>query len=216
MTKDAYSWIARHYDKLFDTMNAGLHHASLKLFSPGKGMAVLDVGCGTGSHLVAYQKAGCEIYGIDKSAAMLQVAQDKLGSDARLHLGDASSMPFENAQFDLISTTLTLHEMNPGVRHAVISEMKRTLKPDGRLLLIDYHPGSLQFPKGWISKVIITMAEIAAGREHFKNYRQFMASDGLPTLISAHQLSIEKQRIVSGGNMALFLLSLETEQTGQS
>jgi hypothetical protein len=76
-------------------------------------------------------------------------------------------------------------------------------------LLIDYHPGPIQPFKGWINKSVITLAEIAAGREHFKNYRNFMANKGLPALISTHGLSVEKEKIVSGGNIALFLLRSE-------
>ena len=206
MSEDAYARIARRYDTLFDSMNDGLRAVSHKMFPPAAGMAVLDVGCGTGSHLEKYQEAGCTVYGIDMSPAMLQVAQQKLGDAAKLHLGDASAMPYEDGVFDLITTTLTLHEMPPAVRDGVLSEMKRTLKPDGRLMLIDYHPGSLRFPKGWLFKAIILVAEMIAGGEHYANFRQFMGNDGLPTLIAAHHLEIEKQKIVSGGNMALFLL----------
>lgn len=210
MNQDAYGRIARWYDTIFDSMNAGLRAVGKKMFAPSEGMTVLDVGCGTGSHLLAYQKAGCEVYGIDMSPAMLKIAQKKLGDQAKLYQGDASKMPYDDDLFDLITTTLTLHEMAPETRDAVLGEMKRTLKPDGRLLLIDFHPGSLRFPKGWLFKIIITISEIAAGREHYKNYRQFIRNQGLPALIEAHHLAIEKQRIVSGGNMALFLLSLET------
>jgi ubiquinone/menaquinone biosynthesis C-methylase UbiE len=143
------------------------------------------------------------------SPAMLKVAQEKLGADAHLQLGDASNMPYEDGFFDLITTTLTLHEMPPTMRDAVIAEMKRTLKPDGRLLWIDFRPGSLRFPKGWRYKIIITISEILAGRDHYKNYRHFMAHKGLPALIDAHDLAIDQQKIVSGGAMMLCLLSVK-------
>jgi hypothetical protein len=45
----------------------------------------------------------------------------------------------------------------------------------------------------------------------FKNYRNFMANKGLPGLISTHGLSVDKEKIVSGGNIALFLLRAEQE-----
>jgi len=208
MSKDAYGRIARWYDTLFDSMNAGLRAVSKRMYPPSAEMTVLDVGCGTGSHLKAYQKVGCTVYGIDMSPAMMEVARQKLGEGANLHLGDATDMPYDDDTFDLITTTLTLHEMPPPTRDGILTEMKRTLKPDGRLLLIDYHPGKLRFPKGWLFKGIITAAEIAAGREHYANFRQFMATDGLPMLIASHQLKVEQQKIVSGGNMALFLLSV--------
>jgi demethylmenaquinone methyltransferase/2-methoxy-6-polyprenyl-1,4-benzoquinol methylase len=209
MNTDAYGKIAKWYDTLFEPLNAGLRAISMKMFPPGAGMFILDVGCGTGSQLALYQKAGCEVFGIDTSPAMLQVARRKLGNRANLHLGDASRMPYRAEMFELITTSLTLHEMPGAVRTAVMNETKRTLKKDGRILLIDFHPGSIRFPKGWLFKGIITVSEIAAGREHFKNYRDFMARNGLPALSAAHGLSVDKERIVSGGNLGLFLLRLE-------
>jgi ubiquinone/menaquinone biosynthesis C-methylase UbiE len=212
MSKDAYSRISRWYDMLFDSMNAGLRAVSHKMLPPQDDMRVLDVGCGTGSNLEAYQKAGCSVYGIDMSPSMLQIAEQKLQEDAELYLGNATAMPYEDNFFDLVTTTLMLHEVSPSVRDQVITEMQRTVKPDGSIILIDFHPGKLRFPRGWMYKIIITISEIAAGREHFANYRQFMASNGLPSIIDAHQLAIEKKKVVSGGNMALFLLSVETEK----
>ena len=50
------------------------------------------------------------------------------------------------------------------------------------------------------------ISEILAGREHFRHYRHSMAHQGLPALIAAHGLIIEQQKIVSGGNMGIFLL----------
>jgi ubiquinone/menaquinone biosynthesis C-methylase UbiE len=210
MVDDAYGRIAKRYDTIFDSLNAGLRRVSLKMFPPTEGMLVLDVGCGTGSHLALYQQAGCMTYGIDLSPSMLRVAREKLGDEANLQLGDASNMPYPDDLFDLITTTLTLHEMPQDTRSNILNEMKRTLKPDGQILLIDFHPGSIRFPKGWLYKVIITIAEILAGREHFKNYRHFMAHGGLPVLIADQDLAIKSKKIVGGGNMALFLLQPET------
>lgn len=207
MSNDAYSFISKFYDSVFDSLNANFRVRSLKMLPPSEGMTVLDVGSGTGSHLIDYQQAGCIVYGIDMSPSMMQVAQEKLGEEANLHLGDASHMPYKNDFFDLVTTTLMLHEMRPAMRDKVIKEMIRTVKADGHILLIDFHPGKLRFPAGWWSKIVITISEIIAGREHFKNYRQFMATKGLPTLINENNLVIQKQKIVSGGNMVLFLLS---------
>ena len=182
---------------------------ALSFFAPYdriEGKTVLDVGCGTGIHLKLYQRAGCIVSGIDLSPAMLHVARDRLGDNANLCLGDASSMPYKDHTFDLIIMSTVLHEMPSGIRAAVISESKRTCKEAGRILLIDFHPGPIQPLKGWINKGIILMAEIAAGREHFKNYRDFIARDGLAGLISTHRLMVDREKIVAGGNVALYLL----------
>ena len=209
MREDPYRSIARWYDRLFEPINSGLRVLGLRLFIPKKDMALLDVGCGTGLHLYLYRKYQCALYGIDPSPSMLEIAQKRLVDAARLHLGDASDMPYEDKRFDLAIAMLALHEMNPPTRSAVVQEMKRVLKPSGRLLLIDFHPGPIRPLQGWWTKLIIILSEIAAGREHFRNYRQFMAVKGLPALISEHNLAVEKQRIVSGGALAAFLLRAE-------
>jgi demethylmenaquinone methyltransferase/2-methoxy-6-polyprenyl-1,4-benzoquinol methylase len=102
-----------------------------------------------------------------------------------------------------------LHEMPQKTRADVIVEALRTCRDDGHILLIDFHPGPVQPLKGWINKGIILIAETAAGREHFKNYRDFIARDGLAGLISTHGLRIVQEKIVAGGNVALYLLSNE-------
>jgi hypothetical protein len=47
--------------------------------------------------------------------------------------------------------------------------------------------------------------EVAAGREHFHNYRDFLAREGLPGLISAYGLSVETEKVVSAGNMLAYV-----------
>lgn len=205
--KDAYRNIAGIYDRLFENMNKGLRLAGIRMFRPSKGMNILDVGCGTGTHLELYQRYGCHLYGIDLSPSMLDVARARLGDSARLELGDATSMPYENHEFDLIICMLSLHEMAQQTRSGVLSEMKRVLKDDGRILLIDFHPGPYQLFQGWISKVIIFLSELAAGREHFKNYRQFIAAKGLSTLATLNKLEVEKQNILAGGTFAICLVT---------
>ena len=205
--KDAYCNIAGIYDRLFENMNKGLRLAGVRMFRPSKGMNILDVGCGTGTHLELYQRYGCNLYGIDLSPSMLDMARARLGDSARLEQGDAVHMPYENCKFDLIISMLSLHEMAQQTRLGVLSEMKRVLKDDGQILLIDFHPGPYQPLQGWISKVIIFFSEFAAGREHFKNYRQFIATKGLSTLAAQSSLEVEKQSILAGGTFTVLLVS---------
>jgi ubiquinone/menaquinone biosynthesis C-methylase UbiE len=209
MKKDPYRSLARWYDRLFEPINKGLRVLGLRLFLPKEGMSILDVGCGTGQHLELYRRYRCAMYGIDPSPAMLEIAKNRLGDCAKLHLGDASNMPYEDGSFDLVLAMLALHEMSAGTRSSVIREMKRVLKDGGRILLIDFHPGPLKPLQGWYTKLIITLSEIAAGREHFRNYRHFMRIKGIPTLIAEHGLLVDKSRIVSGGALAEFLLKEE-------
>ena len=148
----------------------------------------------------------CEIYGIDLSPSMLERAQIKFGESADLRLCDAAHTPFQDRFFDLVLSTYTLHEIPYKKRSSIINEMIRVVKDDGNLLLTDFHTGPIRFPGGWIDKAFITFFEILAGREHFLNGRDFLARGGLQGLINLHRLNVESKRIISGGNVALFLL----------
>ncbi|MCX6028178.1 MAG: class I SAM-dependent methyltransferase [Chloroflexi bacterium] len=176
------------------------------MFIPPRGAAVLDVGCGTGIHLEMYQRYGCKLYGIDTSQSMLELARARLGESAVLRLADATQMPYEAGFFDLVICMLALHEMDERVRRKVIGEIKRVIKRDGRILFIDFHAGSPRPLKGWLSKSVILLSEVAAGRRHFRNYRHFMSIGGLPHLFEESKLSIEKEKIVGDDTLALYLL----------
>ncbi len=189
-------------------MNRGLRVLGLRMFRPDRGMAVLDVGCGTGMHLEMYQEYGCSLYGIDASPSMLEVARTRLGERAELRLADAAQMPYEDGAFDLVLCMLALHEMDESVRGLVVGEIMRVLRSDGRSLLIDFHAGGARPVKGWLTKLVILLSEAAAGRRHFQNYRHFMSVGGLPALIGDSRLSIEKEKVVGGDTLALYLLHL--------
>jgi ubiquinone/menaquinone biosynthesis C-methylase UbiE len=203
---DAYRRIAHVYDRLIEPRVAALRSIGLAMHPPASEMRVLDVGCGTGAHLERYLDAGCRVTGVDRSPAMLARARDRLGDRAELHQADASLLPFPDASFDLILAVAFLHELDPLVRPSVVGEMKRALAPDGRILVIDFHPGRLRFPKGWARRVVSVLAELAAGRTHHRNYRIFMAEGGMPALVSGHEMAMEAEKVVAGGAMGLYLV----------
>jgi demethylmenaquinone methyltransferase/2-methoxy-6-polyprenyl-1,4-benzoquinol methylase len=201
IVNDPYRRIARFYDGLLDRPNAVMRRIGLAMVPPKDGMTVLEVGCGTGANLVLYQRAGCEVAGVDLSPSMLEVARAKLGETADLRLCDAADMPYRDGSFDLVVAFLTLHEMPPDVRESVLDEMVRVAGPNGRLLLIDFHPGPLRFPRGWLFKSGIVVLEVSAGREHFRNYRDFLAREGVRGLVDKRSLTVVKEKVLSAGNV---------------
>ena len=209
MNTDPYKKSAKKYDIIVERFAAAFRQIGMQMYPPKEGMIVLDVGCGTGTNIGLYHKAGCNVFGIDSSPAMLEEAKNKIGNQAELLLGSASEMGYPDEFFDLVIGMLTLHEMPRKIRSQVLNEMARVLKQGGRILLVDYHPGSVRFPIGWMYKAVAYLIEIAAGREHFKNFRDFLANNGIPGLINSHKLMIEKTEIVSGGNMGVYLLCAE-------
>ena len=206
MKPDAYKYSAKLYDRIVEPFNRALREIGISVYPPKEGMRVLDVGCGTGTTLSLYHNMGCIVSGLDSSPAMLKEAKTKLGNQAELMLGDASRMEYPEKFFDIVISMLTLHEIHPNYRSKIISEMIRVLKPEGRILLIDYHPGLIRFPKGWKYRVVIYFFEIAAGWQHFKNYRNFLKSNGVPSLIVPLGATMERAKIVGGGNLGIYLL----------
>jgi len=209
MAKDPYRLSSKYYDRLLEGMNKALKLVGIRMFRPKKGMRILDVGCGTGSQLELYLRYQCDLSGVDRSPSMLEMARQRLGNNAQLELGDASHLPYEDRKFDLVIVMLTLHEMPPTTRPRVMEEIKRVVKDDGHILLIDFHTGPYQMLQGWVAKGIILVAEIAAGREHFRNYRNFMAHGGLTSLIERHGLKVEKQQVLGWGAFNVTLAGKE-------
>lgn len=198
---DPYRRIARIYDTLVDPLNAALRSIGLKLAPPSPGMAVLEIGCGTGSNLVLYEREGCHVSGVDLSPSMLDVARAKLSDTADLRLCDAVDLPYGSRQFDLVTAFMTLHEMPSAVRAPVLKEMMRVASADGHLVVIDFHPGPVRFPRGWLFKLLILALERGAGREHFRNYRDFLSNRGIGGLIEHQPVTTIAEKVVSGGNV---------------
>jgi len=188
----------------------------MRMFPLHAGTSVLDIGCGTGTHLHMYHEAGCRVFGIDVSPAMLKAAQAKLNGRAALHLGEASQMPFADESFDLIVAMFLFHQVPAWLRSPIMGEAKRVMKRDGRFLIIDYHPGPVRFPEGWLPKTIITCMEFLAGWGHFGNYRDFMANEGLTPLIVENGLVIHKKKVVDEGTIGLHLLHSDRDGSSKT
>lgn len=209
MSSDPYDTIAKHYDRLIEPLNIRLKGHGLALAPPRRDQRVLDMGCGTGTLLERYRDGGSAVWGIDASPAMLAVARRRLGPKASLLLGDVTRTPLAEASFDLVTVTMVLHEMPPEVRSAAVDEARRLIRPGGQLLAIDYHRGPLGFPRGWLLRGLTTVIERAAGREHWRGYRHFLAAGALPALASSHGLTVRARRIVGRGTFGVFLLESE-------
>jgi SAM-dependent methyltransferase len=113
--------------------------AILSMVGDVKGRRVLDAGCGGGAHAAALLDQGAILTGIDSSAALLQIAQDRLGGRARLLLADLNNvLPFEDGAFDLILSSLVMHYLPDWT--LPLSEFNRLLSDGGRLVFSTHHP----------------------------------------------------------------------------
>lgn len=103
---------------------------------------VLDVGCGTGTlGMMSMTLSGLGRYtGLDMSENMIAKANakiDRTGTDDKLRfvVGDAENLPFDDNSFDVLTCCNSFHHYPHQDR--AVAEMRRVLKPDGRLMLID-------------------------------------------------------------------------------
>ena len=202
--KDPYRWQAEVYDRLIEPLQAGVRRVALEVVPPQPEWQVLDVGCGTGTGLAGYVDAGCTVAGVDTSAAMLEKATECLGEAAELHLTAGDSLPFDGGRFDLVATSMVLHEVPEDARTALVTEMARVAKSDGRLLLIDFRFGSLRGWKGPTLRMLNAVIERFSG--HYSEYRSFKAYGGIPPVVKAAGLGIEHEKIVGGGNLAIYVV----------
>ena len=200
---DPYRRLAGVYDRIVEPMQAGVRRIALDVIPPQRGWHVLDVGCGTGTGLLAYVDAGCVAAGVDVSPSMLERARARLGDRAELHLVDGDRLPFGDGTFDLVTTTMVLHEVGEQQRSRVVTEMARVLKDDGRALIVNFRFGSLRGWRGPTFKLVSIIVERLSG--HYSGYRGFRAGGGIPGLLEEGALVMEREKITAGGNVAIYI-----------
>ena len=108
-----------------------------------KGLAVLDVGCGTGRHAVRLARAGAVVTGIDFSSGMLDKARRKPGADAvRFVQQDASgTLPFEPRSFDRVISCLVVDHVRD--LPVFFRELGRVCRDDGFIVVSVMHPAMM-------------------------------------------------------------------------
>jgi ubiquinone/menaquinone biosynthesis C-methylase UbiE len=98
---------------------------------------VLEIAIGTGRNLPFYP-ADVRLTGVDLTPAMLEIARQRasaLGREVDLRVGDAEALEFPDGRFDTVVATLALCTI-PDDRRTV-AEIRRVLRPGGRLLLLE-------------------------------------------------------------------------------
>lgn len=101
---------------------------------------VLDIACGTGEfeRLLLGKHPQQAILGVDISSEMLSVAREKLKDYAALTLcqGSVTAIPAADESFDVVVCANAFHYFEPPL--AALAEMRRVLKPNGRVVILDW------------------------------------------------------------------------------
>lgn len=107
---------------------------------------VLDLCCGAGQTTQFLVQSSDRVTGLDASPLALQRAARNVPK-AKYVEALAEAMPFADEQFDLVHTSVALHEMTATELRQILQEVYRVLKPGGVFALIDFHQ-----PTNWVFK----------------------------------------------------------------
>jgi ubiquinone/menaquinone biosynthesis C-methylase UbiE len=105
------------------------------------GMRVLDLGCGTGTLTIMTQRAhpDAAVTGLDGDPHVLSTAANKApGLEITWALGLASNLPFPDAHFDRVLTSLVIHHLDRTGKQHAFQEARRVLTGNGQLVVLDF------------------------------------------------------------------------------
>ncbi|WP_369368453.1 class I SAM-dependent methyltransferase [Streptomyces sp. CG4] len=115
--------------------------AMLRLAGDVSGLHVLDVGCGAGHYAAELLRLGAvRVVGVEGSETLLQAARERLGDRVVLRRHDLEEpLDFlEDQSFDLAVMALVYHHID--ARGQLLAEIRRVLRPGGKLLVSTTHP----------------------------------------------------------------------------
>ena len=154
----------------------------------------LDIGTGTGHTAAQLARTSKKVYGLDPSEGMRQAAQDTYGHLGNLELvsGTSEDTGFSSDTFDLVTARHTLHH-HPSMPRT-LTEIKRVLKPGGRLVIVDEITPSAEVD-AWFYTLEVTR-DPTHGRAYFLNeWKGFIREAGLEWVVgdteTVYRLEVE-------------------------
>jgi ubiquinone/menaquinone biosynthesis C-methylase UbiE len=188
-----------NYENLVDPLLRDLRKFTPEFSGMKAGDKVIDVCCGTGAQALEYGRHGMIATGIDSSQDMIKIAirnrMKQKAANVSFRLADATELPFPDGYFDYATVSFGLHDKEKPIRYRIISEMKRIIKQDGALVLIDFQ---VPLPRNaWA--VFARSIEFLAGGSHYRGFKDYLAVGGLEDILKNHALREEcRTYLISG------------------
>ncbi len=124
-------------------------------------LTILDICCGTGAVIAAFANRYPEsiTVGYDFSRGMLRKAQNKQKSQKTILIeGDAAALPFTDESFDVVTCSHALYELKRQTRQTALREMKRIIRSNGTVLLMEH-----EVPHHPLIKILFNIRMISMG-----------------------------------------------------
>lgn len=115
-------------------------------FNKYRDRKVLEIGCGVGTDLGSFAKAGAVVTGIDLTHRSVELATKQFevyGLKGKFLVADAENLPFPDEKFDTVYSFGVLHH-TPNIQKA-IHEIHRVIKPEGEAMIMLYNKNSIFF-----------------------------------------------------------------------
>ncbi len=143
--KKAYSRLSHVYGIFENFFENKLRKKSLEFLDIQEGDKVLEIGFGTGYNLVELAKSvgdNGKVYGIDITPEMIEISRKRLIKNnlekrANLVQGNSKKLPFNNNSFNIVYISNVLEILSDKDIKIVLKEIKRVLKPKGKICVID-------------------------------------------------------------------------------
>ena len=142
LSREYFNMISDQYDDAYHLKRGSMNSSydDIILYVRRKAAtSILDVGCGTGELLRILSEIvpDAQLYGLDISEKMLEIAEKKLAGRARFILGDSSTIPLKPESCDVVCCNHSFHHYPKPLQ--VLEEFRRVLKADGILLIGENH-----------------------------------------------------------------------------
>ncbi len=179
--RSVFDSVAPKYDVMNDLMSAGLHRVwkryTITVANPQPGQQVLDIAGGTGDLSRAFaQRVGPtgRVVHTDINEAMLREGRNRLLDEGLVlptMVCDAEKLPFADNSFDIVSVAFGLRNMTH--KDQALAEMRRVLKPGGKLLVLEFSRVAKPLEKAydWYSfNVLPKLGQLIAKDAHSYQY----------------------------------------------